>query len=51
MQGVLTSAQQPVTIVLTNPLGQSGVIYVKWDGGGISTIWVTSSLGGLPSVP
>jgi len=42
-QGVLTSAQQPVTVTLTDPLGEPGVIYVKWDGGGVSTIWVTSA--------
>lgn len=41
VQGVLTSAQQPVTIGLTDPLMESGVIYIRWGTQGITTIWVT----------
>jgi hypothetical protein len=39
-QGILTSAQQPVTITLTDPEGLAGWVYVKFGGGGIIPVQV-----------
>jgi hypothetical protein len=44
-QGVLSPSQEPVTITVTIPPGEAGFVYVKWDGGGIASVWVTSSAG------
>jgi hypothetical protein len=46
-QGVLSPGQEPVTITVTDPQGESGFVYVKWDGGGIASVWVTA---GAPAV-
>ena len=47
-QGVLSSAQEPVTITIVDPLGASGTVYVRYGDRGIATIWVTSSFGAAP---
>jgi hypothetical protein len=45
-QGVLSPGQAPVTITVTDPPGgEAGYVYVKWDGGGIASVWVTPSAG------
>lgn len=42
-QGVLTSAQQPVTVTLTDPEGLMGTVFVKFDGGGVIAVRVWPS--------